>query len=536
MSTDATTLNIKDIPSGTAYLADLAMADPETAEHQLMRFLDALIAAPPAPDVLFALLEQTRLPLCFVEEEMARRYHNKPLLLEGEEERCFRQVVAAWRKMAEAYALCDRLNQAQSPAPSANPEQAAPSASVLHRCLYYVGLLIVEHYRARRELPPGVWLELHGHFARAEARGVAYTPVQDALENSLQATHCAAAYATPLLIDIASPYSSSVRNLNLIRRWAGMWAPLVAIHRLESDIHVPPYAVSLTRDAPLHPSAASEQLGDDVRILDTTRLGLQINHMLSQLRLHITPSQLGLGEELSGHVTPLLEHLLRPWTQSASPRRFRRFDSVGVARVAVGFEAMHYCVTGQEFAQPDASRIYSRGEFDQLFTFREAAEPDQRPAIKPHINYPVDEWVVINHSANGFRLARTNAGQKIMHGQLLVVCPHDGERFLLAQVNWLMQEQSGGLVAGVSTLPGLPAGIGARHVQSSGGVAERYARAFLLPALPAIKEEASLVLPAGMYQASRVLEVFSGKDSSLLRMLHVLQRGTDFDRISFQPA
>ncbi len=173
------------------------------------------------------------------------------------------------------------------------------------------------------------------------------------------------------MIEIASPYSNSVRNLNLIRRWAGMWAPLASIHPLTDDLEVPPYIIELMKDNPLHPSAYTEAPTKDAYAAsDTTRLALQISHMLSQLRQRITPSQLGLGEETSSYVITLLEHLARPWSQSASPRRFRRFATEGTALVAVGFEAMHFCVTGKEFTQPDTAATYSRGEFDELFTFR----------------------------------------------------------------------------------------------------------------------------------------------------------------------
>lgn len=528
--TDIEAPEITDLRSGTDYLAQLSLANPVVAERQLMRFLDALLYTPPAPGVLLALLEQTRAPLCFVEEEMARRYHNKALPLAGEEESAFQQVVAAWRKMGKAYALCARLEEPEAE----NAQYVTMMATILHRCLYYTGMIILEHYRARRDLPPGIWLDLHGYYETAEEWGIAYSPVEDVLENNLQATHCAAAYTTLLLIDIASPYSNSVRNLNLIRRWAGMWAPLVSIHRLNDDLEVPPYVIELMKDAPLHPAAVAEESPADARRLDTTRLGLQINHMLSQLRQRITPSQLGLGEETSGHVINLLDHLARPWTQSASPRRFRRFATEGIAKVAVGFEAMHFCVTGKAFEQPDSAAAFSRGDFDQLFTFGDSAEPHRELAIKPQVYFPVDEWSVINHSANGFRLGRSCAGQRISHGQLMVVCPHDGDHFLLAQATWLMQDESGGLIVGIATLPGMPSGIGVRATSLKAGNNERYVRAFLLPPVPAIKEEASIVLPPGMYQASRVVDVAVGDEDILqLRLNHILQRGTDFDRVSY---
>lgn len=522
-----------DLRSGTDYLSQLALANPAVAQQQLTVFLDALLVNTPAPGVLLGLLEQVRVPMGFIEEEMARRFQNKPLPLEGEENAAFEQVVSVWRKVAKAYALCAQLEE---PDPS-NPQYHSLVATILHRCLYYTGMIVVEHYRARRELPPGIWLDLHGYYETAEEWGVAYTPVQDSLENSLQATHCTAAYTTLLLIDIASPYSCSLRDLNLIRRWAGMWSPLVSIHRLTDDLEVPPYVVELMKDAPLHPPAPGADPGDDARRLDTAHLGLQIQHMLSQLRQRMTPSQLGLGEEMSGYVITLLDRLSRPWNQLASPRKFRRFPAEGLARVASGFEAMYFCVSGDPFEQPDSAATYSRGDFDALFTFRDRAEPGSELVIKPQVSFPVDDWMVVNHSARGFRLARSSAGLKVMHGQLMVVCPHDGESFLLARTIWLMQEESGGLIAGVATLPGMPVGVGVRVAQASGTSEERFVPAFLLPQLPAVGEEASVVLAPGMYQASRVLDVYSPQEDRhwQLRMLHILQRGSDYERVSYQP-
>ncbi|MDR1995486.1 hypothetical protein [Azonexus sp.] len=526
---DSVPLFFSDLAAGNAYLVRLPLTNPALAGEQLARFLDALMRQPPAPAVLFGLVEQARAPLHAVAEELARRYHGKPLPLAAEEDGHFRQVLAAWGKMAKAYALCARLE----PPDTASPEYCARMATILHRCLYYTGMIILEHFRARRELPPGLWLELHGYYETAEEWGIACLPVRDALENGLQLSHCAAAYVALMLIEVASPYNHSIRDLNLIHRWATSWASLVSIHRLDDEFVVPPYVVELMQDAALHPSAASETLGPDARRFDTTRLGFQINHVLVQLHQRITPSQLGLGEETAGHVLPLLEQLLRPWAQQASPRQFRRFPSTGVARVASGFEAMHYFVGGVEFIQPDAASVYSRNEFDALFTFREQVSPGQALNIRPQVSYGVDEWVVLNHSAKGFRLGRSCVGQKMLQGQLVAVCPHDGKAYLLAQVVWLMQEEAGGLLAGLSMLPGAPLAAGIRPLAERGAV-ERYGRGFLLPALPAIGEEASLVAPAGTYRAGRALEVCQGDKTWQLRMLHVVQRGSDFERISYQ--
>lgn len=531
MNTAATpaALVVPDLQTGAAMLNRLPLANPAAAELQLLHFLDALISTPPDPADLLALLEQARVPLCFVEEEMARRYHNKPLPLPEIEESCFQQVLEAWRKMSRAYALCAELEEPDHD----SPQYAARIATILHRCIYYTGMIILEHYRARRELPPGIWLDLHGYYASAEEWGVASVPVQDSLDHEQQATHCAAAYATLLLIDIASPFSQSVRDLNLIRRWAGMWAPLVSISSPDNEIEIPPFVVELMKDTGLHPTPDQEYLTADVRRLDTSRLALQINQTLVLLRQRIPPSQLGLGEEISSHIIKLMEQLSRPWTQSAAPRKFRRFPTTGKARVGSGFEAMHFLVSNKEFVQPDAAKTYSRDQFDTLFTFRHMADPSQKLTIQQTTDYPCDEWDVINHSANGFRLTRTTVGQKMAHGQLLAVCPHDGQNFLLATASWLMQEQTGGLIAGVAVMPGLPQAVGVRFIAANPAESEPFVRAFLLPPVPPVGEESTLVLPFGTYQASRIMEV-AGDSIWQVRLKHIVFRGADFERVSFE--
>ncbi|HZX31850.1 MAG TPA: hypothetical protein VFF03_10905, partial [Rhodocyclaceae bacterium] len=448
-------LTFPDQQSGANYISRLPLANPAAAQEQIDQFLDSLLTVPPERNELLSVLEALRGPLAFVEEEMAKRFHNKALPLADFEEGIFRQVLAIWRKLGKAYALC--LEPGSGPVEDA--DAARRLATVLHRQLQCAGMVILEHYRARRELPPGLWLEFHGHFLTAEERGVALEPVPNGAEGAVT---CSDMYVTLVLIDLGGPYSQSVRDINLTRRWAAQWAPLLVVERLASVEEPPPYVLKLEKDAGLHPVGEDQAADTDLRRLDSTRLTRRINEVLGELRQKTPPSQLGLGEESAGRCIGLLEQLLRPWSQSAVARKFRRFAASGTARVAVGFEAMHFFVSGRPFEQPEASSAYAREEFNTLFSARGMASPNQRPVIRAQEEYAADQWEVINHSATGFRLARSAVGQKMAHGQLLAVCPHDGDKFLLAQSTWLMQEQAGGLVAGVAVLPGLPTAIAIR--------------------------------------------------------------------------
>lgn len=519
-----------DQESGLGFLSRLPLANPLQAEAALATFLDDLAGAPPAAAVYLNLLEQARIPLCFVEEELAHRYANKPLPLGEVEQQAFRQVTGIWRKVTRAYAQCAQLD-----ADSDDDAHPRRIALILHRCLYYTSMLMIEHHRARREIPAGTWLDLHGYYASAEEWGVAALPVLDALDPHGRATHCTAAYAAALLIDLAGPYSLTVSDYGLIRRWAMHWSPLLGVVGTQPGEPLPAFVIDLMQDAGLKPAADCPH-PEDIRKLDSSRLAITLTQVRRQLAQRIPPGQIGLGEDCTaGQCRRLLEQVARPWTQVRAVRRFRRHASSGVARLASGFDSMHYLISGGEFAQPESTRMYCRQEFDSLFVFRHMENPNAKLQIRqPGPSLRPDDWQVVNQSANGFRLTRSIAGNKMAHGQLLAVCPPDGERYFLAQVTWLMHDRNEQLVAGIAALPGRSRAIAARPLTGSTGPAELFSRAFLLTATGTGNEEASLVLPLGWFQAGRILEVHDAGVSAQVMLLHVLQDGPDFERISFR--
>jgi len=524
-----TLIAIPDLQTGCEIVSRLSLANPQQAELDLSRFLDSLLAAPPNGETYFLLLEHARLSIAFVAEELTKRYLNKPLPLADVEEGIFQRVVALWLKTAKAYAHCAENDSAEDN----DPAHAKRVALILHRCIQHTGMAIVEHQRARRELPWGLWLDLHGFYGSAEEWGVATLNVPDALDPLGRSTHCTAAYVSVLLCEMASCYSLSVRDQTLVRRWANYWAPLVDLSKVEPAQALPQFVVDLMQDLALRSIADCLQT-EHLRRLDTSRLAMQVSQVRHQLKQRIPPSQLGLGDHCTAlQCSRLLDHLSRPWSQARAPRKFRRHATSGITRLCTGFEPMHYFVSGKEFEQPENVRIYSRREFESLFTFRHQGDPAQELHLRhEQLSYGVDNWEVVNQSANGFRLVRSISGKKMEHGQLLALCPHDGERFLLAKATWLMQEKGGGLIAGIETLPGLPIAAGARPLENTGQPREKFHRAFLLPAIPVVSSEQSIVLPPGWFRSGRTIELFTDITWQI-KLIHVLDDGPDFERISF---
>jgi len=88
------------------------------------------------------------------------------------------------------------------------------------------------------------------------------------------------------------------------------------------------------------------------------------------------------------------------------------------------------------------------------------------------------------------------------------------------------------LRAGVHILPGIPQGAAIRAVDGH-AAAEQYTAAFLLPAVAALKAPETLVVPAGWFKPNREIEVLTER-AGKLRLASVVDRGADFERVTFE--
>ena len=525
MSSPATfRFSIPDLKTGNEILARIPRANPRQAIDEISAFLDSLLESPPGSADYLQLLENLRSTVAFVTEELSRIYLGKPLPLGEIEEIFFQKVVAIWQKMTQAYAHCAQIDDQDA--------SELLTATFLYRCIYCSGMVIVEHQRARREYPWGLWLDLHGYYASAEEWGVATLPLADSHDApQLRNTHCLAAYVSFLLGELAGCYSLSAREQTLVRRWATLWAPLVALRNVKPGEELPRQLVDLMHDAAMRPRQDCLKT-EHIRRLDTARLALQIKQVREQLRQRIPPSRLALGEDCSaGQCSALLNMLATPWSQSHHERRFRRRASSGITRVCSGFEEIFFYIAGKPFEQPE-NKIYSRREFETLFAFRYQENPQQLLQIQQsQMKFSVDTWEVLNESTNGFRLMRNTGGRKMVHGQIIGLSPQDGSAFLLARVAWLMQEKDGGLISGIETLPGIPQATSVRMIEHGGEQAGKYHPAFLLPTTPS-SPEPSLVLPLGWYRPGRILDLYTDKPWQI-RLDHVVDDGPDFEQVGF---
>lgn len=510
-------------------IANLPLTNVLQAQVSLAALLAKMAQSPPPAGDYLDVLELARSPLAFLQEQTRLHYATKALPPTEEESRCFKRVVGLWQNMASAYA---RVAQVGGSEPAIRDRLAL----ICQRCLYYSGQVILEYFRARRALAPGLWLDLHGYFDTAEDLGLLDQTVAEPLGLDGITSSCRKTYAAALLVDLANPYSRTPQELAWIVHWAHRFAHHAHVVRPHEEEGGRGFGIDLMRDQGVRP-VETMAATDSARLFDTNGLIGEIQGVLARLKTGSAPASLGLGDDCrQPHASRLLLQLYRPWCRTAMPRRFERQASHGNLPVIYGFDTVHYYVTGKEFVQPEHVRLFSRAEMDRLWTFRNQLDPAQPLNMRAvQLGYTVDNWEIADQSVNGFRVYRSPAGSRIDHRQLLGLKPMGTDYFLLGEVSWLLQESDGRLHAGIYVLPGHPQGICVRPTGAAVSRSEKYIPAFLLPAVPALKEPASVVLPRGWFHPERIVELFTDRQIPV-RLYELLSQGANFDRCAFAHA
>lgn len=518
-------------------LRRLHTLDTDGAHRTLLQMLSDQLDAQPAPNQHLEVLEAMRAPLAQVQQQVAQRYTAHPVPPASTESRSLDRVVGLWQLMARSYT--EILHRDASEGTLGDQH-----ALLAQRRVLYQSLPLVEYYRAHRTLPSGLWTQLHESYAAAESLGVADIRVTDTLNEVWQAQSPAQAYIAALLIDIANPYGRGRLEFEWVHRWAQRFAPNCRLGMLGTGDKAPKatsYGVDLATDHGLRP-VGMLVAGPTLRSFDGSQLAGQIQAIMEQFRQGAQPAALGLGSDCSVEAAAkLLVSLYRPWGLASIGRRFKRRRSSGQVELTGDWLAIGFHVQGKLFEQPKYPTMMRSLRSDiELLTFGErvqgvdAADPEQtRRHEAEKLGFVCEHWTVLDESVGGFRLRQTPSAERLEHQQLVALRPPDGGHFLLGQISWLVFQSNGRMDVGVNLLSGLPKVVAVRQTGLARGQPSGYQQAFLLPATPAMKTPASLVLPSGWFQPHAVIEMHDGEKRHL-RLVQLITHGTNFDQVSYE--
>ncbi len=512
----------RDAASCTAWLQSLPLINVGPSHGRLLRQLEILNQLEPSANERLKMLELLREAVLFVQTEHAKKFSGRPIPISEQEREIFRSVIALWDALARGYRRC-----LEAPGDDAKPALAC------QRALWCIGRRIAEHYKGYMEIPGEDWEALHRVYALAEERGVAGDAVSHPVYKGKAETNCIETYARALLLHLANPNEHPPRQTALIARWLERWSRKVTLSRTAPAEQNNPLRVDLAGSSG---ASRAGEASDSVRYLDVREVARSVKKRVALLRRGETPAALGLGDDITpATAEPLLVMLYRQWCEDKQSRAHVRRAAVGTAQLCAELSVIHHYVSGRRFRQPVDDGTLSQRQHEEIATFGRVATRRDDDRVDAS-DQALETWQIEDESMAGLRLTREDratAGRYQLH-QLIAARPADGKSFILGMVRWLSVSAETELSAGIRTLPGMPQAVSVRATGLN-ATTEKYVPALLLPAVPGLQSPESLVLPTGWYRPKRVVEL-SREGSANVLLLALLERGSDFERVSFEPA
>ncbi len=514
----------------TAPFTDLAQAHALLLQQVQLLGRGALNAAE-----RLDILELLRGPIDEMQEEFSHRFAGKALPLPPADQAAFDACRALWHALAAGYMRCAEAIFA------GEAGMKSKAALVLQRAL---ATLVAEQFETHRagQIPSGEhWRMLHQLYASAEQLNVAGQEVMDSARLGKTPGSAAATYVEGILLGAANLHEQNPRQLAWIARWARRWAAKVRILAAPPTLttNAIPLCVDLGSDRP-----AGYMPLDTVgaRWLETAELARSLKKRLRLLEKGEPPAKLNLGEDCT---QPACEQLLRQayqrWCRGGAIRGFERRPASGTLRFIAGAEAIHYYLSERKpFQESGASDMEQlRREREEMATFGRIATHRNEGFSEQH-GYAIEQWQALENwhmvdtSVAGMRITRPTAqsGARIALGQLIAARPADAQHFLLGSVRWALVSEN--LQVGLNLFPGQPEPVSVRNAGAA-AARDKFRPAFLLPAVPAVKQEASIVMPVGTFKLGKSVEIFTGQ-SRRLRLLRLVERGVDFERATYETA
>ena len=521
-----------DAQACKTWLAGVPLANVAVAQQDILGELEIFNRFPTSASNRLAVLETLREPVSFVQVERAKFFTNRALPMAAAESAAFEDTVELWEQMRVGYLRC--LHAAAGGEASVRPQ----AGLIAHRLAAYSGLKMFHYYRAYREVPPADWRSLHEVYAQAEKLGVAETDVKDYLNRDVHDSSPRIAYVRALLMGVANPHELGQRQLSFVAFLLERWASKVEVLRkpVLDDDGVPPLMTDLAGERVPERVDSRTPLPAEPRYLDTRKLAKSLRNRVALLRKGESPAKLALGEDcVQPSCEQALVFLFRQWCQARPARPIAARAATITAQVTNDLVAIHhYMSAGNQRRQVEARELtqQQRQELETLGHIR-SVHNDQYTSER---GYALEDWRIDDDSATELHIARA-AGQgakRYAHGQLVAVRPPDASGFILGQVRWLIGGVGGDLRAGIKLMPGIATATSVRGTGLN-DKSERPICALAVAAVPAVKSPPTLVLPAGWFKPKRVLEVV-GDNPHQVRLTEVLERGSDFERVSYEAA
>lgn len=507
-----------------------------------------------------AFLEKIREPVQYVTDSMKKHFVGITFPLPEKNHK----VAAATREILNAMATAYKIAAADIARANSLFTDKKDLALLIHRAMTYSNLVLLTSYQVYKPYPKNTWFELHQLYRYAEKRKAHKLGIIDDQHRYVKKTSIADEYMRALLLSLTSPYHLRLGEIGKVHssleRWTGDCilssiddVPFGAdenyfVTNLDHDI--PPYPMSLM-DASV-PDPEDSQIidttrGDETRVIDTHKLASVLKHEIKETRDVATTTITGIDMSRPNLSHDLLKRLLIAWGLM-SKRHFPRSDKQEKVQITLGLSATHDFISQRNKKKSQQAEAKNNTNFDNVASFQSSGvfaineqQPDVWNMVYPNSEtvdytfpgqekkkeltqiktrddelkpkYRVDDWVILNESANGYCIERLKGeNTTVQVGELIgIKRGNNGSswKWGIGVIRWMKFSDDNNLQVGIEMMNPDAAAIGLR---SSSGK-DNYQRTLMLPALSAINQPATLITgPVPWREGNRVTLRILGKE------------------------
>jgi len=518
-----------DKPSCETWVQQLQLTNLHQAHGTLRSQLDEFNLYPMSGLERLNTLEFLSETLLLVQADYAKKLISKKLPFSDDEMTVFVAIITLWRGMLKGYQRCLE-------ACLAGDKQLEKSVALLtQRCLRYIGLQIFEHQRNGYEFDANLWQQLHALYFFAEQHKFQQQSVIDALHSPHHASSCQSVWVKALLSSHAHPNELSRGQLQMLDRWLNEWSKAIEVS-LRFTINAedaPPLAVDLWSSQGLQNIKLISSPAE-MRYLAMMPLSKLLRVKTILLQQGQSPQQLELGDCNSADCAEFLNKLHQYLCEANPNRQSERHTVAQTADLCFSIEGIYAHISLKPFRQSNREVGADTMSLKQLASFGRVLSDTNRQKIV-ELGFNLESWLIQNESISGAKVLREEReGERIGAHQIVALQAGDANGFMLGKVSWLVVTVSGQLRMGIQYFPGRAQPISIQKMGLNSSLTDKAVAALLLPAVPAFKTPASLIVPRDFFQPNHLADIIGlDEKHQTVKLGFSVIKGFDFERVSF---
>ncbi len=546
-----------------AWVNELPLMNMGETSRQLYQYVQELNRFQVPTPQRFLLLEIIRPVVLHVCRSLGKHYLNQSLVLPDKARRVASLAQALQTHLAAGYKLVAvrgvrRLNERDG---------KTLVATAIHRAISAQTDNLVRSYQLYFPTPRHLWLELHQLFLLAEMNRLDGIEVRDPDFREIETSTVKEAYGRALLLSTAKPNQLRQQEIAALYRATEEWSSLIDIKPAGEDADL--FVFDLQMDRPptyrTHASVAAE----NSRYIDSKDL-------VSDIASTIT------GHKREGFAVPdgipdnMLVHLQQAWGALAE-RSFRRVGQTGPIDICLGLSALHGHLSGgmdfDKMVRGSELQVLAQGAIENPFLAGRAKGGSNLPqdddpwskaydggghrmsedmmdaidvsGITSQLRQQQDSKDAkavlehftcqkINSSPGGYCLEWVGASPAALRtGELVGVRELGQSEWAIGVVRWVKQLAHQGAQFGAELLAPRATPAAARALRKTGD-AGNFMRALLLPALHAIGQPATLLVPTVGFQAGGKVDMVANNESQRVAFHRKVNGTASFGQYEFR--